>query len=76
MAKYIFTLEDNAQGIAITGGVILTQEELLAGKTQTPAIALGGLLNRQAYDLAIAMTKEPAGQVQVVGYDSAQPIIH
>ena len=48
MAKYIITLEDNAKGVAITGNAVLTSAELLAGKKQSPAIALGDLLSQTA----------------------------
>lgn len=76
MAKYIITLEDNAKGVAITGNAVLTTAELLAGKKQSPAIALGDLLSQTAYGWANELAKEQAGQIQVVGRGIAQPVIH
>lgn len=76
MAKYIITLEDNAQGVAISGGAILTQEELLAGKKHTPAIALGDLLSQTACGWANKLAKEHAGKVQVISRGIEQPVIH
>ena len=43
MAKYIITLEDDAQGLAITGNAVLTTAELAAGKKRTAATTLGEL---------------------------------
>ena len=78
MAKYIITLEDNALGVAITGTAVLTTAELLAGKKQTPAIALGDLLSQTAYGRAsewirvVGRAADPSTPLRA----SINPVIH
>lgn len=43
MAKYIIILDDDGQGVTITGHAVLTSAELAAGEKRTAAIALGQL---------------------------------
>jgi len=82
MARYIITLDDNAQGVAITGGAILTQEELLAGKKRTQAIALGELACHFVRNWTDAMVKKHGAHAKAVSDTEdaikrvSTPIIH
>ena len=58
MARYIIILDDNAQGVAITGHAVLTSAELAAGKKRTAATVFGELACHFVSECTAAMVEK------------------
>lgn len=68
MAKYFIVLEDIDGGISINANAGFSTDEMLSGKTKSPAVKMGGelvaIVDRHMTELAQSIAQQPVSDVR------------